>query len=370
MVVHYPRGGPVTWHPRFLDCARFHGFDPKAAEVYRAQTQGKIERPIRYVRGHVWPRLRTVDDLPDLNRQATHWVATVADARVHQTTEGSPASRRPADVAALTAWTANHPCAFGSLRPRRVQLDGTVRADGHAWRVPPEYVGQEVFVQRTRPGGLRVLRGETVLMEHRCPAFPHEVMTGDLPPVVFRQALFPLSSRKIPHRSDLLPEKWTPEKFPRSPHSDTGGETRHPLHPRPDTQAVKLPVIRAGLEDHQTVRAVARPCAVAPSRVRDGLHRSDEGGEPALHDRRGPPDPRPPRRLPPGLSLAEDNAGLQAENAYLKKWGPGKGGTATTGPLGGHRDRAGSVPPRALSPGRGGVPEGLLPRAACPIGRP
>ena len=95
----------------------------------------------------------------------------------------------------------------------------------------------------------------------------------------------------------------------------------HPLHPRPDTQAFKLPVIRAGLEDHQAVRAVARPCAVAPSRVRDGLRRSDEGGEPAEQDRRGQPDPRPPRRLPPGLSLAEDNAGLPAENAYLKNVG-------------------------------------------------
>ena len=174
----------------------------------------------------------------------------------------------------------------------------------------------------------------------------------------------------MPHRADLPPEKWTPEKFPRSPHSDTGGETRHPLHPRPDTQAFTLPGSRAGLEDPQAVRAVARPFAVAPSRVRDGLRRSDEGGEPAEQDRRGQPDPRPPRRLPPGLSLAEENAGLQAENASLKKCGPGKGGTATTGPLGGHRAMARSVPPRALSPGRGGVPEGLLPLATCPIGRP
>ena len=183
MVVHHPRGGPVTWHPRFLDFARFHGFDPKAAEAYRAQTKGKIERPIRYVRGNFWPRLRTVADLADLNRQVAHWVVTVADVRVHQTTGDPPAARRAADVAALTAWRADHLFAFGELRPRRVQLDGYVRVDGHAWRVPPEYVGQAVFVQRTRTGGLRVLRGETVLVEHRRPTGPHAVVTGDLPPV-------------------------------------------------------------------------------------------------------------------------------------------------------------------------------------------
>ena len=183
MVVHHPRGGPVTWHPRFLDFARRQGFDPKAAEAYRAQTKGKIERPIRYVRGNFWPRRHAVEDLADLNRQGAHWVATVADVRVHQTTGEPPAARRAADVAALTAWPAAHVFAFGELRARRVPLDGYVRADGQAWRVPPEYVGQEVFVQRTRAGGLRVLRGETVLVEHRRPAFPHEVVTGDLAPV-------------------------------------------------------------------------------------------------------------------------------------------------------------------------------------------
>ena len=44
-------------------------------------------------------------------------------------------------------------------------------------------VGQAVFVQRTRAGGLRVLRGDTGRVEHRRPVFPHEGMTGDLPPV-------------------------------------------------------------------------------------------------------------------------------------------------------------------------------------------
>lgn len=152
MVVPHPRGGPVTWHPRFRDFARFHGFEPQAAEADRAPTKGKVERPIRYVRGNFWPRLRAVEDLADLNRQAAHWVATVAAGRVHQTTGVPPASRRAADVAALTPWAPDHPCAFGELRPRRVQLDGDVRADGHLWRVPPESVGQAVFVQRTRAG--------------------------------------------------------------------------------------------------------------------------------------------------------------------------------------------------------------------------
>ena len=69
------------------------------------------------------------------------------------------------------------------------------------------------------------------------------------------------------------------------------------------------------------MRAVARPFAVDHSLVRHGVRLYDGGGEPALQDRRGHPHPRPPRRLPPDLTLAEDNAWLQAENASLKKLG-------------------------------------------------
>lgn len=183
MVVRHPRGGPVTWHPRFLDFARFHGFSPRAAEAYRAQTKGKIERPIRYVRGNFWPRLRTVEDLDDLNRQVRHWVATVADARVHQTTWCPPASRRAEDVAAMTPWPADHLFAYGERRPRLVNQEGYVHWAGHAWRVPPAYVGQSVLVQRTREGGCVILVGDTVVARHGRPTDPHQVMTGEIPAV-------------------------------------------------------------------------------------------------------------------------------------------------------------------------------------------
>ena len=181
MVLAHPRGGPVTWHPRFLDFARFQGFVPKAAEAYRAQTKGKVERPIRYLRGNFWPRVRTVVDDADLNRQVAHWVATVADARIHATLHATPASRRAADTAALTPWRPDHQYAYSEERPRRVGADGLVQADGQAWRVPPAYVGQTVTVQRTRDGGCVIRVGTTELVRHAAPTGDHAVVTGDLP---------------------------------------------------------------------------------------------------------------------------------------------------------------------------------------------
>lgn len=138
MVVHHPRGGLVTWPPRCLAVARFHGLESHAAEAYRAPTQGQIERPLRSVRRTCWTRLRAVVDRPDLNRPAAHGVATVADVRGHQTPGVSPASRRAADVAALTSWAADHQVACGGLRTRGVPRDGYVRTDGPAGCVPPE----------------------------------------------------------------------------------------------------------------------------------------------------------------------------------------------------------------------------------------
>ena len=123
MVGHHPRGGPVPGHPRYLDFAQFHGFEPNAAEAYRAQTKGKIERPIRYVRGNFWPRLRAVEDLADLNRQAAHWVATVADARLHQTTgtppTGMPGASRPSMSGNPSPSSAPAPGGCGSSGARR-----------------------------------------------------------------------------------------------------------------------------------------------------------------------------------------------------------------------------------------------------------
>ena len=42
--------GIVHWHPRYLDFARYYGFSPRACQPYRAQTKGKVESGVKYVR--------------------------------------------------------------------------------------------------------------------------------------------------------------------------------------------------------------------------------------------------------------------------------------------------------------------------------
>jgi len=61
--------GRIIWNERYLDFADYYGFTPRACRPYRAQTKGKVESGVRYVRGNFWPGLKFVD-LADLNRQA------------------------------------------------------------------------------------------------------------------------------------------------------------------------------------------------------------------------------------------------------------------------------------------------------------
>lgn len=85
-------GGRLIENAEFLRFAHHWGFRPRACRPYRAKTKGKVERPIRYVReSFFYGREFAGDD--DLNAQATHWLETVANVRLHRTTGERPRER-------------------------------------------------------------------------------------------------------------------------------------------------------------------------------------------------------------------------------------------------------------------------------------
>jgi transposase len=78
-----------------LECQRFaahYGFRLRVCRPYRARTKGKVERPIRYLRESFLYGRTFLSDA-DLNAQVAHWLATVANPRVHGTTGAVPALR-------------------------------------------------------------------------------------------------------------------------------------------------------------------------------------------------------------------------------------------------------------------------------------
>jgi len=92
--------GRHRFHAGFLDFARHCGFRPRLCQPYRAQTKGKVERFIRYLRGSFYVPLASrlaqeglVVDRETANVAAVRWLREVANARVHGTTGEVPAER-------------------------------------------------------------------------------------------------------------------------------------------------------------------------------------------------------------------------------------------------------------------------------------
>ncbi len=84
--------GALVENPEFMRYAYHWNFRIRACRPYRAQTKGKVERPIRYLReSFFYGSTFTSDD--DLNAQALHWLETEANVRSHGTLKEPPLDR-------------------------------------------------------------------------------------------------------------------------------------------------------------------------------------------------------------------------------------------------------------------------------------
>jgi transposase len=119
--------GRHRFHAGFLDFAGHCNFRPRLCAPYRAQTKGKVERFIRYLRQSFYIPLASrlaqeglIVDCETANLAARRWVREVANARIHGTTGEIPAER---------------------LARERLHLQP----------VPPPYGGRTVRVIQARP---------------------------------------------------------------------------------------------------------------------------------------------------------------------------------------------------------------------------
>jgi transposase len=85
-------GGALIRNLEFLRFAHHWSFTPRACRPYRAQTKGKVERPVRYLRSN-FVYGRTFLNDADLETQRQQWLEQVANVRVHGTTGERPRER-------------------------------------------------------------------------------------------------------------------------------------------------------------------------------------------------------------------------------------------------------------------------------------
>jgi transposase len=149
--------GKVVWNPAFKGFADYWGFEPRLCRAYRAQTKGKVESGVKYVKRNFLPG-RTFVDQADFDAQLAEWTATIADVREHGTTHERPIDRFARERNTLIP-TAGQPGFRLQLRAARVVADDyLVSFETNRYSVPFTLIGQSVEVER---------RGDLLRFHHR-----------------------------------------------------------------------------------------------------------------------------------------------------------------------------------------------------------
>ncbi len=164
-VIAHRRRGEVEFHPRFVDLAAHDGFRPRACRPARAQTKGKDERMVGYIKHHFFVRSRSFESWAHLNQLAETWLRQEADQRVHGTVGEVVAERFAREAPHLRPLPPRR-YDTASWEPRQVSWDASVEVRGNRSSVPAEWAGQPVRVRITLDGGLQISAGEQLVAQH------------------------------------------------------------------------------------------------------------------------------------------------------------------------------------------------------------
>lgn len=167
------KGEGWRWNETFRSFARHWGFEPRVCAPYRAQTKGKVESGVKYVKRNFLPG-RTFIDVVDVKAQLDEWTATIADLRVHGTTHQRPIDRFAEEATALLP-NAGHG-SFGEQRrvARIVAEDYLVSFQSNRYSVPFGLIGKTVEVIPVG-GALRVEHAGAVVAEHPLLSGKHQM---------------------------------------------------------------------------------------------------------------------------------------------------------------------------------------------------
>ena len=137
--------GHVVWNATFKDRMDFYGVLPRLCRFYRAQTKGKVESGVKYVKRNALAG-RRFRDLDELNAYLLDWCVSVADQRVHGTTYERPAQRF-ARAETLIPVDRRPPTPRERVVVRRVPPDCYVAVETNRYPVPFDWVGHDIEVQ-------------------------------------------------------------------------------------------------------------------------------------------------------------------------------------------------------------------------------
>jgi transposase len=164
-VVHvHDVDGAHLWNAKYLDFADHYGFTPRLCRPYRAQTKGKIESGVKYIRGNFWPACPDVPDLSALNEALRAWLSEVANVRDHGTTHEAPLDRLSHEE--LRSVTAGPCYDLSEVAPRKSSKDCFISYGGNRYSVPCSHALSQLAVRERSEGILEVYAGLSCIARH------------------------------------------------------------------------------------------------------------------------------------------------------------------------------------------------------------
>lgn len=162
-VIGEDAAGVVTYNEALVALLAHYGSAPRACQPYRAKTKGKVERPFRYVRQDFF-LARSFRDLDDLNEQFGEWRATIANPRVHATTQRVVDEHFAEERPHLLPLPAQPYDAVLTVE-RRISQEGMVAVGGNQYSVPDTTQRRIVEVQN-HPAEVRIFEDGQLIASH------------------------------------------------------------------------------------------------------------------------------------------------------------------------------------------------------------
>jgi transposase len=133
-------------NPKIASFARHYGFAILPTRPASPREKGKIESGIKYVKNNAL-KGRDFTGLHDLNAFLLHWETTVADTRIHGTTQKQVQKVFEEVERPTLRPLPDEPFPLFQEGRRAVHRDGHIEVARAYYSVPPEYLGHQVWVR-------------------------------------------------------------------------------------------------------------------------------------------------------------------------------------------------------------------------------
>lgn len=145
----------IRFNKKFEDFLTYYGVIPKACKPYRAQTKGKVERAVAYLKSNFLKR-RLPETLEELNYEVRKWLNEVVHQKRNQTTQQCPNERFEEERSLLLQWNKKPLYQIKQWELREVSKDCLISYQQNKYSVPYRYAGQQVKIHETNEGILEI----------------------------------------------------------------------------------------------------------------------------------------------------------------------------------------------------------------------